>query len=115
MSHTRSSGSTLTTSVAGSADRCVAKPAMKLPEAFSTGEPSYFLVASTSGSASPNDLTMSKGSAAIEFLMLRPVIYLIITPFVAACAATPVVQAPSIVDVIELSAADARNRLAAGT
>ena len=35
---------------------------MKLPPALRTGDPSYFVAASTSGSASPTVLTFSKGS-----------------------------------------------------
>jgi hypothetical protein len=44
---------------------------MKLPLAFKTGDPSYFVVASTSGSASPTVLTVSKGSAGARFTGLR--------------------------------------------
>ena len=42
--------------------------AMKLPPSLSTGDPSYFVAASTSGSASPTVLTMSKASAAVCFV-----------------------------------------------
>ena len=38
---------------------------MKQPLIFSTGEPSYFVPASTPGSASPTVLTVSKGSARV--------------------------------------------------
>lgn len=44
---------------------------MKLPPTFSTGDPSYFVVASTSGSASPTVLTVSKVSAGVCFVGLR--------------------------------------------
>jgi len=37
---------------------------MKMPSTFSTGDPSYFVVASTFGSASPTVLTMSKAPVA---------------------------------------------------
>src|SRR4029453_6709363 len=43
---------------------------MKLPPAFSTGDPSYFVVASTSGRASPAVLTLAKGSAGVCLLGL---------------------------------------------
>ena len=44
---------------------------MKLPPAFSTGDPSYFVVASTSGIVSPSVLTISKMSARVRFGRLR--------------------------------------------
>jgi len=44
---------------------------MKLPRTFSTGDPSYFVVASTSGSVSPTVLTVSNVSAGICFVGLR--------------------------------------------
>jgi small subunit ribosomal protein S1 len=44
----------------GSADGCAARPAMKQPPTFSTGEPSYLVAASTPGSSSPIDRTRSK-------------------------------------------------------
>jgi hypothetical protein len=44
---------------------------MKQPPTFSTGDPSYLVVASTSGSASPTVLTVSKASACVCFVGLR--------------------------------------------
>jgi hypothetical protein len=44
---------------------------MKQPPTFSTGDPSYLVVASTSGSASPTVLTVSKGSAGVCAVGLR--------------------------------------------
>ena len=43
----------------------MARPAMKQPRTFSTGDPSYFVVASTSGSASPTVLTVAKVSTGV--------------------------------------------------
>ena len=43
----------------GSAEECVATPAMKQPRILSTGDPSYFVPASTSGNASATALTAS--------------------------------------------------------
>src|SRR4030095_7750876 len=54
---------TRTTSEPGSADSCEARPAMKQPRAFSTGEPSYLIAASTSGKVSPTALTAANESA----------------------------------------------------
>ncbi len=68
MSPSRSSRSTLTTSVSGSAERCVARPAMKLPPTFRTGDPSYFVAASTAGSASPSVLTISNAPAGADLV-----------------------------------------------
>src|ERR1700682_1276630 len=62
MSLSRSSSPALTTRVSGSADGCVARPAMKMPSTLSTGDPSYFVAASTSGNASPTVLTISKAA-----------------------------------------------------
>src|SRR5713226_8580143 len=44
---------------------------MKQPQSFSTGDPSYFVVASTSGSVSPTALTLSKAPARIRFAGIR--------------------------------------------
>lgn len=44
---------------------------MKQPPTFSTGDPSYFVVASTSGSASPTVLTISNASAGLCPIRLR--------------------------------------------
>jgi hypothetical protein len=44
---------------------------MKLSRAFKTGDPSYFVAASTSGSASPTVLTVSKGFARARLVGLR--------------------------------------------
>src|SRR6266851_4884651 len=44
---------------------------MKQPPTFRTGDPSYLVVASTSGSASPTVLTGSKLSAGVCFVGLR--------------------------------------------
>jgi uncharacterized protein (TIGR03435 family) len=44
---------------------------MKQPPAFKTGDPSYFVMASTSGSASPTVLTVSKGSAGARVVCRR--------------------------------------------
>jgi hypothetical protein len=38
-------------------------PAMKAPPRFKTGDPSYFVLSSTFGSASPTVLTISNASA----------------------------------------------------
>src|SRR5687768_7231812 len=48
-----------TTSEPGSADGCAARPAMKQPPAFRTGEPSYLMPASTPGNDSPTAFTIS--------------------------------------------------------
>ena len=50
---------------------------MKQPPAFRTGDPSYFVAASTSGRASPSSLTVSKGFTAaclvgVRFIDERP-------------------------------------------
>src|SRR6266852_9394874 len=63
MSRWRSSWLALTTRVSGSTERWVARPAMKQPPNLRTGDPSYFVAASTSGSASPTVLTISNRSA----------------------------------------------------
>jgi hypothetical protein len=44
---------------------------MKQPPSFSTGDPSYFVVASTSGNVSPTYLTISNPSAGSRFFGLR--------------------------------------------
>ena len=44
---------------------------MKQPPIFKTGDPSYFVAASTSGSASPTVLTNSNGSPGACFVGLR--------------------------------------------
>ena len=44
---------------------------MNLPSAFSTGDPSYLILDSTSGSASPRVLTISKASATVRFVVFR--------------------------------------------
>jgi len=47
---------------------------MKQPASFRTGDPLYLVVASTSGSASPTVLTMSKaftGDAAFDLFMVQ--------------------------------------------
>jgi len=44
---------------------------MKIPSNFSTGDPSYFVVASTPGSWSPIVLTMSKALAIICLCDIR--------------------------------------------
>jgi hypothetical protein len=44
---------------------------MKQPPTLRTGDPSYLVVASTSGSASPTVLTDSKVSAGVSFVGLR--------------------------------------------
>src|SRR6187399_3744628 len=41
-------------------------PAMKQPPTFSTGEPSYFVAASTPGSVSPTLLTSANASAMLH-------------------------------------------------
>jgi hypothetical protein len=43
---------------------------MKRPPTFSTGDPSYFVVISTSGSVSPIALTIAKEFAAVDFVGL---------------------------------------------
>ena len=49
--------SILTTSVSGSAELWLARPATNTPPTLSTGDPSYLVAASTSGSARPTFLT----------------------------------------------------------
>ena len=44
---------------------------MKAPPTFSTGEPSYFVPASTPGSASPTIMTASNVAAGVDFVRLR--------------------------------------------
>jgi hypothetical protein len=44
---------------------------MKMPPTFSTGDPSYLVVASTSGSASPTVPTISKTSIGACFFGMR--------------------------------------------
>jgi hypothetical protein len=58
---------------------------MKQPPTFSTDDPSYLVVASTSGSVSPTALTISKGSACVRFVALRFIESLHRLTFVAAC------------------------------
>jgi hypothetical protein len=48
----------------------MANPAMKQPPTFSTGEPSYFVAARTSGYAPPRALTTSNASCQVEDLSL---------------------------------------------
>src|SRR5688500_3133924 len=63
-----------------------------------------------------HQLDIGASANGIEFLMLRCLTSLIIAAFAGACAANPVGQAPSSKnDIVELSAADARDQLAAGT
>ena len=63
MSQSRSSMPLLTTSVSGSAEECVARPAMKQPPSFSTGDPSYLVVASTPDRAMPYSFDSVEGAA----------------------------------------------------
>jgi len=44
---------------------------MKLPPTFSIGDPSYFVAASTSGSVSPTDLTVSKVSVSFRLRLIH--------------------------------------------
>ena len=44
---------------------------MKQPPSFSTGDPSYFVVASTSGSPSPTVVTISNASDGFRCIGLR--------------------------------------------
>ena len=57
-----------TTSVPGSAEGWVARPARKLPPSFRTGDPSYFVAASTSGRVSPTARTGSNGSIGLDLI-----------------------------------------------
>jgi hypothetical protein len=56
-----------------SAESWLARPAMKQPATFNTGDPSYLSADSTPGSVSPTDLTTSNSSAGCRF-MQKPVL-----------------------------------------